>query len=155
MSIPTKISEENRKTIAEGLCHLLADSYLLYVKTQNYHWNVTGPMFPQLHTLFEQQYTDLAAAIDQIAERIRALGQFAPGSFTAFQQLAKVKEETGHPKADGMIKQLIQDQETVVAGLHTIFPKVSEAGDEATADLLTDRISIHEKNIWMLKALLE
>lgn len=155
MSVSKRVSAADKKTIAEGLGVLLADSYILYLKTQNYHWNVTGPSFQQLHKLFEEQYTDLASAIDEIAERIRALGYPAPGAFAAYTKLSKIKDETGHPKAEAMIKQLVQDNETITGTAHQLFPSVSDAGDEASADLLTRRMTSHEKNIWMLRSLLE
>ena len=149
------ISKQQREKIAEGLSRLLADSYTLYLKTHNFHWNVTGPMFTTLHTLFETHYTELALAVDQIAERIRALGVNAPGSYKQFSALSSIEEETGTPNAEDMIKQLILGQETIVRTARSIFPLVDEANDEPTADLLTQRMQIHEKNAWMLRSLLE
>ncbi|MGV0006181.1 MAG: Dps family protein [Candidatus Porifericomitaceae bacterium WSBS_2022_MAG_OTU9] len=147
----TGITAKNRKQIASGLCHLLADSYLLYIKTHNFHWNVTGPMFTGLHTLFEQQYTELALGVDQIAERIRALGEPAPGSYKQFSKLSKLSESDKVPKAEAMLKQLMTDQEAVIATARKIFIETDRAKDEATADLLTQRIQAHERNAWMLR----
>ena len=155
MQIDIGISEDQRKQIAEGLSRLLADSYTLYLKTHNFHWNVTGPMFSTLHTLFEQHYTELATAVDEIAERIRALGVAAPGSYRQFGELSSIPEETGVPGAEEMIRQLVQGQEAVVRTARSIFPIVESANDEPSADLLTQRMQIHEKNAWMLRSLLE
>ncbi|MCG8378178.1 MAG: DNA starvation/stationary phase protection protein [Proteobacteria bacterium] len=155
MEINIGITEEQREKIAEGLSRLLADSYTLYLKTHNFHWNVTGPMFTTLHTLFETHYTELAMAVDEIAERIRALGMPAPGSYKQFAELSAIEEETGTPNAEDMIKQLIEGQETVVRTARSVFPLVDEANDEPSADLLTQRMQIHEKNAWMLRSLLE
>jgi starvation-inducible DNA-binding protein len=155
MAIDIGIPAESREKIAGGLSRLLADSYTLYLKTHNYHWNVTGPMFNTLHVMFEQQYTELATAVDEIAERIRALGHPAPGSYKAFASLTKIKEEAGVPSAEEMIRQLVIGQETVVRTAREIFPLADEAHDEPTADLLTQRMQLHEKNAWMLRALLE
>jgi starvation-inducible DNA-binding protein len=139
----------------EKLSRLLADSYLLYVKTHNFHWNVTGPMFTTLHTLFETEYTELALAVDEIAERIRALGAAAPGSFSAYGKLATVKEAEGVPKATEMIRQLVDDQAKVVAAAKAVVKAAEAAGDDATADLGIRRIQVHEKNSWMLASHLE
>ena len=155
MQIDIGISEDNRQQIADGLSRLLADSYTLYLKTHNFHWNVTGPMFSTLHTLFEQHYTELATAVDEIAERIRALGVAAPGSYKQFSELSSIEEETGVPGAEEMIRQLVQGQEAVVKTARSIFPVVDSANDEPSADLLTQRMQIHEKNAWMLRSLLE
>ena len=156
---PTKIdigiSEKDRAAIADGLSHLLADTYTLYLKTHNFHWNVTGPMFNTLHTLFETHYTELAVAVDDIAERIRALGFPAPGSYKQFAELTSIEEETTVPDWRGMVEQLVKGQEAVARTARQIFPKVDEAGDEPTADLLTQRMNLHEKNAWMLRSLLE
>ena len=149
------ISDSDRARIAEGLSRLLADSYTLYLKTHNFHWNVTGPMFNTLHTMFMAQYNELFTAVDDIAERIRALGFHAPGSYSQFAKLATVQEETGVPKAQDMIRQLVQDHETVARTAREIFPVVEEAGDEPSADLLTQRLQLHEKTAWMLRAMLE
>ena len=154
MDINIGIEKEQRENIAEGLSRLLADSYILYLKTHNFHWNVTGPMFSTLHLLFETHYTELSLAVDQIAERIRALGVNAPGSFKQFAELTSIDEETGTPSAEDMIKQLLVGQETVVRTARSIFPLVDKANDEASADLLTQRIQVHEKNAWMLRSLL-
>jgi starvation-inducible DNA-binding protein len=149
------ISDENRARIADGLSRLLADSYTLYLKTHNFHWNVTGPMFNTLHTMFMAQYNELFVAVDDVAERIRALGFHAPGSYSQFAKLATVTEETGVPKAQDMIRQLVEGHETVARTARDIFPLVEEAGDEPTADLLTQRMQVHEKTAWMLRSMLE
>ena len=155
MKIDIGISESDRQAIAAGLSRLLADSYTLYLKTHNYHWNVTGPMFATLHTLFETQYTELATAVDEIAERIRALGERAPGSYAEFGELTEIEEESGSPTAEEMIARLVAGQETVARTARSIFDVVDEANDEPTADLLTQRMQIHEKNAWMLRSLLQ
>ena len=149
------ISEGDRAEIAAGLSRLLADTYTLYLKTHNFHWNVTGPMFNTLHLMFEQQYTELATAVDEIAERIRALGFPAPGSYAQFSELTAVNEERKIPAAEDMIAQLAKDQETVVRTARSIFPIVDGASDEPTADLLTQRMQVHEKTAWMLRSMLE
>lgn len=154
MKIDIGISDKDRKAIAKGLSKLLADSYTLYLKTHNYHWNVTGPMFNTLHLMFEQQYTELALAVDLIAERIRALGEPAPGSYKAFAGLTSIKEETRVPDAEEMIRQLVIGQETVVRTARDVFKVVDKAADEPSADLLTQRMQIHEKNAWMLRSML-
>jgi starvation-inducible DNA-binding protein len=154
MDIDIGISKKDRKTIAEGLSKLLADTYTLYLKTHNFHWNVEGPMFNTLHLMFETQYNELALAVDAIAERIRALGHPAPGSYAAYSKLSTIKEETGVPKAEDMIKQLVDGQEAVARTARAVFPAADKAGDEPTADLLTQRLQIHEKTAWMLRALL-
>jgi starvation-inducible DNA-binding protein len=148
------IDDAVRKQIGEGLSRLLADSYTLYLKTHNFHWNVTGPMFNTLHLMFETQYTELALAVDLIAERIRALNFPAPGSYKQFAALTSIKEATDVPKAEEMIAQLAKDQEAIVRTARSIFPLVDEAHDEPTADLLTQRMQLHEKNAWMLRAML-
>lgn len=155
MSINIGISEEQRGEISDGLSRLLADSYTLYLKTHNYHWNVTGPMFNTLHLMFEEQYTELALAVDEIAERIRALGFPAPGSYKAFAELTSIDEETGVPSAENMIADLVAGQETVVRTARGIFAAVEAANDEPTADLLTQRMHVHEKNAWMLRSMLD
>jgi starvation-inducible DNA-binding protein len=155
MKINIGITEKQRGEIAKGLSHLLADSYTLYLKTHNFHWNVTGPMFQTLHTLFETQYTELAIAVDDIAERIRALGFPAPGSYAQFAAMSSIKEETGVPDAKAMIRQLVEGQEAVARTARKIFPVVDKAHDEPSADLLTQRMQVHEKNAWMLRSLLE
>lgn len=148
------ISDKDRKKIADGLSRLLADTYTLYLKTHNFHWNVTGPMFNTLHLMFEQQYTELALAVDLIAERIRALGYPAPGSYSAYAKLSSIKEAEGQPKAEQMVKQLVEGQEAVVRTARKVFPAAEKASDEPTADLLTQRMQVHEKNAWMLRSLL-
>ncbi len=154
MEINIGINSSHRKAIAEGLSRLLADSYVLFLKTHNYHWNVTGPMFPALHTMFEEQYTELFTAVDDIAERIRSLGEFAPGSFSAFEKLTQIKEEEGQPDAQAMIRNLVLGQEAVVKTAREIIKIADEANDEPTLDLLTQRMQIHEKNAWMLRSLI-
>ena len=155
MPIEIGIAEKDRKKIADGLSHLLADSYTLYLKTHNFHWNVTGPMFNTLHLMFEAQYTELALAVDLIAERIRALGHSAPGSYKAYSKLSSIKEEEGVPDAEEMIRQLVAGQEAVTRTARSVFPVVDKAHDEPTADLLTQRMQVHEKNAWMLRSLLD
>lgn len=150
---PSLKNENLNVEIANGLSRALADTYTIYLKTQNYHWNVRGPLFHTLHAMFEEQYTELALAIDEIAERIRAVGQPAPGSFSDFARLAKVDEETGAPSAELMISNLISDQATIVQTCKDIFPLVQESADEPTADLLIRRMQIHQKTAWMLKSL--
>lgn len=134
---------------------LLASSYTLYLKTHNYHWNVTGPMFTTLHTLFETQYTELALAVDEIAERIRTLGAPAPGSYTAFAKLSTIEEETGAPKAEAMITNLVADQSAIVALCQSLIEAAEAGNDQATADLATRRIDVHQKNAWMLRSHLD
>ncbi len=155
MQIDIGIDDKDRKKIAAGLSRLLADSYSLYLQTHNFHWNVTGPMFQTLHAMFEVQYTELALAVDVVAERIRSLGHPAPATYTEFVRLTSLKETTGVPKAEKMIWLLVEGQETVVRTARSIFPLVDKAGDQATADLLTQRIQLHEKTAWMLRSLLE
>ncbi|RZM79842.1 DNA starvation/stationary phase protection protein [Leptolyngbya iicbica LK] len=154
MPINIGIEEKDRQAIADGLSNLLADTYTLYLKTHNFHWNVTGPMFQTLHLMFEQQYNELALAVDMIAERIRALGVAAPGTYKAFGKLSSIKEEEGVPSAEDMIAQLVEGQEAVVRTARSIFPVVDKANDEPTADLLTQRMQVHEKTAWMLRSLL-
>jgi starvation-inducible DNA-binding protein len=144
-----------RAEIAAGLSRLLADTYTLYLKTHYFHWNVTGPMFQTLHLMFETQYTELALAVDLIAERIRALGFPAPGSYTEYAKLSSIPETTTVPKAEEMIKLLVEGQEAVCRTARSIFPVVETASDEPTADLLTQRLQLHEKTAWMLRSLLE
>lgn len=155
MPINIGIDEKARGEIAEGLSHFLADTYSLYLKTHNFHWNVTGPMFQTLHLMFEAQYTELAAAVDLIAERIRALGFPAPGTYAEFTRLSSIPETTGVPKAEDMIRELVEGQEAVVRTARSIFPIVDQVNDEPTADLLTQRMQVHEKTAWMLRSLLE
>jgi starvation-inducible DNA-binding protein len=155
MKIDIGIPEKERRAIAEGLSRLLADTYTLYLKTHNFHWNVTGPMFTTLHALFEEEYTELATAVDEIAERIRALGMPAPGSYQQFMKLSSIKEETSVPDARDMIRQLVLGQEAVARTARKVFPLAEKANDQPTADLLTQRLQVHEKNAWMLRSLLE
>jgi starvation-inducible DNA-binding protein len=154
MPVNIGIEENDRREIVEGLSRLLADTYTLYLKTHNYHWNVTGPMFQTLHLMFEGQYNELALAVDLIAERIRALGFPAPGTYAEFARLSSIKEEEGVPAAEAMIRKLVEGQESVVRTARSIFPTVERASDEPTADLLTQRMQIHEKTAWMLRSLL-
>ena len=155
MNIDIGISAEHREDIARGLSHLLADTYTLYLKTHNFHWNVTGPMFQTLHLMFETQYNELALAVDVIAERIRSLGFPAPGTYKQYAELSSIKEQEGIPQAQEMIKLLVEGQEAVVRTARSLYPSVEAARDEATADLLTQRIQLHEKTAWMLRSLLE
>ena len=154
-TIDIGIDEKQRAQIAEGLSRVLADTYTLYLQTHNFHWNVTGPMFNTLHLMFEQQYNELALAVDQIAERIRALGFPAPGSYQDYASLTRVKEVTGVPSAEEMIRILVKGQEAVVRTAREVFPVVEKANDEPTADQLTQRMQVHEKTAWMLRSLLE
>jgi len=149
------ISKKSRSQVATGLGHLLADTYTLYLKTHNFHWNVTGPMFQTLHLMFETQYNELWLAVDTIAERIRSLGHPAPATYAEFGKLSSIKEKPGIPKARDMIKQLVEGHEAVARTARALFPMADKASDEATADLLTQRIQLHEKTAWMLRALLE
>lgn len=155
MKIDIGISDADRASVADGLSRLLADSYTLYLKTHNYHWNVTGPLFNTLHLMFETQYTELATAVDEIAERIRALGHRAPGSYREFAKLTSISEDTETSSAEQMIEQLVIGQETVARTAREVFPAADSAGDEPTADLLTQRMTLHEKNAWMLRSMLE
>jgi starvation-inducible DNA-binding protein len=148
------IADKDRLAIAEGLGVLLADTYTLYLKTHKYHWNVTGPMFQTLHLMFETQYNELALAVDLIAERIRALDVLAPGSYTEFAKLTNITEEGDVPPATEMIRRLVEGQEQVVRTARALFPLVDAAHDEPTADLLTQRMQVHEKTAWMLRSLL-
>ena len=154
MELNIGIDSVDREKIAGGLSKLLADSYTLYLKTHNYHWNVEGPLFNTLHQMFEVQYTELATAVDEIAERIRALGVKAPGSYSAFLELATVEEARGGESAEDMIRELVLGQEAVVRTARSALPAVDAANDEPTADLLTQRMQIHEKNAWMLRSML-
>jgi starvation-inducible DNA-binding protein len=147
--------KESNKTVVDALSVLLASSYTLYLKTHNYHWNVTGPMFTTLHTLFETQYMELATAVDEIAERIRALGAFAPGSYSVFAKLSTVKEETARPEAVEMIRILVADQELIALAAKRVIDAAETVNDQASADLGTRRLDIHEKNAWMLRSHLE
>ena len=149
------LTDGQRKEIAAGLNKLLANSYLLYLKTHHFHWNVTGPHFSELHSLFESHYTELAEAVDEIAERIRAVGEFAAGSFAQFTKIATVTEESAVPSSDDMLRQLVSDNEEVVRTARQLNPIVEAANDSPTADLLARRMLEHEKNAWMLRSHLE
>lgn len=155
IAIDIGISDADRKTIAEGLSALLADSYTLYLMTHNFHWNVTGPQFNSLHTMFMTQYTEQWNALDIIAERIRALGFPAPGTYKEFVKKASIKEVEGVPKAEDMVRHLVAAQEATARTARKLFPVVDAANDQPTADVLTQRIDIHEKTAWMLRSLLE
>jgi len=155
MKIDIGIQDTDRKAIADGLSRVLADSYGLYLKTHNFHWNVTGPMFQTLHTMFMEQYSEQWNALDPIAERIRALGHPAPGSYRQFAKLSSIPEEEGVPKAEDMVRQLVEAQETAARTAREVFPLIERAGDQPSADLLTQRLQVHEKNAWMLRSLLE
>jgi starvation-inducible DNA-binding protein len=154
-TVKKAVKNADGKRVAEATARLLADSYTLYLKTHNYHWNVTGPMFTTLHTLFEVQYNELALAVDEIAERIRALGEPAPGSYAEFLKLTKLKEARGVPRAAEMIRQLVADNRTVAATAQEVFDAADAAGDQATADLATRRMQIAEKTCWMLQSHLD
>lgn len=151
----TGISAKDRGVIANGLSRLLADTYVLYLKTHNFHWNVEGPMFQTLHQMFMEQYTETWNAIDLIAERIRSLGHYAPGTYKEYLGLARIKETPGVPKAPQMIRLLIEGQEAVVKTAREVIPLADKANDEPTLDLLTQRMQVHEKNAWMLRSLLK
>jgi starvation-inducible DNA-binding protein len=155
LQMNTGISEKDRAAIAAGLSRLLADTYSVYLKTHNFHWNVEGPMFQTLHVLFMEQYTETWNAIDLIAERIRSLGHYAPGTYSQFQKLASIAETEGVPKARKMIELLIEGQEAVVRTARSVLPLADQASDEPTLDLLTQRMQVHEKNAWMLRSLLQ
>ncbi|PWB32006.1 DNA starvation/stationary phase protection protein [Pseudomonas sp. SDI] len=154
MAIDIGISEGDRKSIADGLSNLLSDTYVLYLKTHNFHWNVTGPSFRTLHLMFEEQYNELALAVDSIAERIRALGFPAPGTYAFYAEHSSIKETQGVPSAEEMIKLLVDGQEAVVRTARSLFPLTDKVSDEPTADLLTQRMQVHEKTAWMLRSLL-
>lgn len=155
MKIDIGIDTKERKAIAGGLSRVLADSYTLYLKTHNFHWNVTGPMFQTLHLMFETQYNELALAVDLVAERIRALGFPAPGTYRQFTELSSIEEETGIPKAEDMIRLLVSGHETVARTAREVFKAAEKANDQPTCDLLTQRMQVHEKTAWMLRSLLE
>jgi starvation-inducible DNA-binding protein len=155
MAIDIGISKKDRAEIAKGLSHLLADTYTLYLKTHYFHWNVKGPMFQTLHLMFETQYNELALAVDLIAERIRALDFPAPGTYSEFGKLTSIKEAVGVPTAKDMIRQLVDGQEAVARTARALFPIVDRANDQPTADLITQRLQVHEKTAWMLRSLLE
>lgn len=149
------IPEGARQEIAQSLGRLLADTYTLYLKTHNFHWNVSGPMFTTLHALFETQYNELWLATDLVAERIRALDEYAPGSYQEFAKLTSIQEAKGVPHAKDMIAQLLEGHEAVARTARSIFPTAEKGADEATLDLLTQRIQLHEKTAWMLRSLLK
>jgi starvation-inducible DNA-binding protein len=154
VAIDIGISEQERAAIATGLSRLLADTYTLYLKTHNFHWNVTGPMFQTLHLMFEQQYNELALAVDLIAERIRTLGFPAPGTYREFAAVTSIREADGIPSAEEMIRQLVAGQEAVVRTARAALPIADDANDQPTLDLLTQRMQTHEKTAWMLRSLL-
>ena len=156
LAINIGISENDRAAIAQGLSRLLADTYTLYLTTHNFHWNVTGPMFNTLHQMFMVQYTELWNAVDPVAERIRSLGQPAPGSYAQFSQLASVPDAPASPpKALEMVRILVQGHEAVARTARELFPLADKANDQPTADLLTQRLTVHEQTAWMLRSLLE
>lgn len=155
MDVNIGISDDHRKKIAEGLSRVLADSYMVYLKTHNYHWNVTGKLFHSLHGMFEEQYTELAEAIDKIAERIRSIGYRAPGTFREFAEITSVEEDTDQPEALEMVRRLAVDNETILRTAREVLPACEEAGDEATIDLITERLDVHSKTAWMLRSHLE
>ena len=148
------IPESDRQAIAEGVSRVLADTYTLYLKTHNYHWNVTGPMFNTLHLMFEVHYNELWIAVDLLAERMRSLGVFAPGTYGQFAELTVIPEAVGVPDAETMIADLVAGHEAVARTARTVFASVEAANDEATADLLTQRLQVHEKTAWMLRSML-
>lgn len=153
--IDVGIPKDSREAVAHGLSRLLADEYTLYLKTHNFHWNVTGPLFNTLHTMFETHYTESALAVDQVAERIRALGFPAPGTYQQYAELSSIEEETGVPEALEMVRLLVKAHEACAKTARSIFPIAEEGDDEVTADLLTQRLQVHEKTAWMLRSLLQ
>ena len=155
MEINTGISAEQRGAIVQGLSRLLADTYVLYLKTHSFHWNVEGPMFQTLHQMFMDQYTETWNAIDLIAERIRSLGEYAPGTYREYARLTRIKETEGVPRAEDMVRLLIEGQEAVVRTAREALSVADEANDQPTLDLLTQRMQVHEKNAWMLRSLLK
>ena len=155
MDIDIGIDAKKRNEIAGGLSRVLADSYTLYLKTHNFHWNVTGPMFQTLHLMFETQYNELALAVDLVAERIRALGVVAPGTYKQFVELSAIREDESIPKAEDMIRRLVEGHETVARTSREVFKVAEGASDQPTCDLLTQRMQVHEKTAWMLRSLLE
>lgn len=155
MKIDIGIDEANREKLSGELSKLLADSYTLYLKTHNFHWNVTGPMFQTLHLMFEQHYTELALAVDAVAERIRALGYPAPGSYAAFSRLSSVKDAEDVPKALDMVRELVAGHEAVIRTARNVVKVAEAAGDAVSADLATQRLEVHEKTAWMLRSLLD
>ena len=155
MEINTGIPAESRAAIVRGLSKLLADTYVVYLKTHSFHWNVEGPMFQSLHQMFMEQYTETWNAIDLIAERIRSLGEYAPGTYKEYSKLASIRETEGVPKAEDMVRLLIEGQEAIVRTAREVLPLADDANDEPTLDLLTQRMQVHEKNAWMLRSLLK
>jgi starvation-inducible DNA-binding protein len=155
MQIDIGIESKNRATIAHALAGVQADTYTLYLKTHNYHWNVTGPMFQTLHLMFETHYNELWTAVDLVAERIRSLGFPAPGTYRQFAALTAIQEDDGIPKAEEMIRKLVQGHETVARTARSAFKLAEEVHDQVTCDLLTQRMQVHEKTAWMLRSLLE
>lgn len=155
MKVDTGIAAKDRNEIADGLSRVLADTYTLYLKTHNYHWNVTGPQFRTLHLMFEEQYRELWTATDEIAERIRALGAFAPGTYAEFGKLSSLQEDNGVPGAEQMVKNLVKGHEQVVKTARDLFKVASDADDEVTADLMVQRMQASEKTAWMLRSLTE
>jgi starvation-inducible DNA-binding protein len=155
MEIDIGIPAQQRAAIAHGLSRLLADTYVVYLKTHSFHWNVEGPMFQTLHQMFMEQYTETWNAVDLIAERIRSLGEYAPGTYQEYSKLARIKETEGVPKAEEMVRLLIEGQQGIVRTAREVLPIVEEANDQPTLDLLTQRMQVHEKNAWMLRSLLK
>jgi len=155
MDINIGINEQDRAKIAESLSRVLADSYLLYLKTHNFHWNVTGPMFQTLHTMFQEQYTELWKALDLVAERIRAVGHYAPGTYKRYTDLSSIQEESGVPEAQEMIRQLVQGHEAVARTAREAFRVADDVNDQPTAGMLANRMEVHEKNAWMLRSFLQ
>lgn len=154
MKVDIGIQEADRQAISDGLKRLLADTYFLYLKTHGYHWNVTGPMFESLHNSFMAQYTELWNAIDPIAERIRSLGFFAPGTYSELGKLTSIKEDSSVPSATDMLKNLVEGHESVIRTARSVFAAAEKGSDQATMDLLTQRLDVHEKTAWMLRAIL-
>jgi starvation-inducible DNA-binding protein len=155
MQIDIGIDANKRQEISNGLSRVLSDTYTLYLETHNFHWNVTGPMFQTLHLMFETQYNELALAVDLVAERIRALGFPAPGTYKQFAKLSAIEEVEGVPKAQEMIRLLVTGHETVARTARDVFRAAEDANDQPTCDLLTQRMQVHEKTAWMLRSLLE
>jgi starvation-inducible DNA-binding protein len=153
-TIDIGIEEVHRKEIVDGLSRVLADTYTLYLKTHNYHWNVTGPMFNTLHLMFETQYNELWVAVDVLAERIRSLGEFSPGTYAEFAELTSIEEAKGVPSAEDMLADLVAGHEACARTARTVFPVAEQGGDESTADLLTQRLQVHEKTAWMLRSMI-
>ena len=155
MQVDTGLEAGDRKKISDELARAMADTYVLYLKTQGFHWNVTGDKFQPLHQVFEDQYMDLRGAIDDLAERMRALGEYAPASWAQFGEIASIREETGVPPAMEMVKQLVAGHEAVVKTLRSGIPTAEAANDEATVDLMVERLRVHEKTAWMLRSFLQ